>query len=611
MSDDAQPGTIPELFRAAARRFQGRELGRYYEDGVQQGIAWSDAADEVRHLCWGLIRVGVEPGERVAILSETNRLWTACDQAILAAGAVTVGIYATAHPDEVAFILRDADVRVVIVETSEQAELLAARPDLAEALTHVLVMRPGPRELASTTPPGVDGPIAPLTSIIQPERADSPDGRRVVLARLSAVLPSDLAALVYTSGTTGRPKGVELTHDNLVSAARTFTSIMPLGPDDVSLVYLPLAHVLQRISVYAGLIFGGRGVYLEAPEQLPVALTEVRPTVLAGVPRVFEKIQARVLERVASLPLHRQRAFEWALGVGRRHASALRAGAPIPARLRAEHALADRLVLRRIRDAFGGRVRFLVSGAAPIGLDTLEFFHAAGLVILEGYGLTESAAAATINRLDAFRFGTVGQPVPESELRLADDGEILLRGPSVCRGYWKREEATLEAFGGEPPEAGWFHTGDIGALDAEGFLRITDRKKDILITAAGKNVAPQPIENALRASPLVEHACVIGDRQRYLVALFTLDAEGVRTWARAEAVDAHDISALAEHPRVLDAIERHVAQVNEGLARYETIKRFAVLPEPFTVARSLLTPTMKLRRRAIAEEYAELIERLY
>jgi long-chain acyl-CoA synthetase len=610
MPDQPPPRTIPEVFLAAAQRFRGRELGRYYDGGVQHGIAWDDAAAEVRHLSWGLMRLGVEPGDRVAIISETNRHWTACDQAILSAGAVTVGIYPTSRQDDIAFILRDAAVRVVIVESPAQATALLKRADLAERLAHILVIRPDPAALASSAPPGATT-VAALASIIAPERADSPDGRRAALARVEAIAPTDLAALVYTSGTTGPPKGVELSHDNLVSAARAFSTIMPMGPSDVSLIYLPLAHVLQRISIYTGLITGGRGVYLENPEQLPAALAEVRPTVLAGVPRVYEKVQARILERVAAQPAARQRIFHWALDVGRRHAHALREGRPSSPRLRAEHALADRLVLRRIRDAMGGRIRFLVSGAAPIGMDTLEFFHAAGLLILEGYGLTESSAAAAVNRVDAYRFGTVGRAVPGCELRLADDGEIMLRGASVFTGYWNRPDANAEAFTEGAADARWFRTGDIGTLDADGYLRITDRKKDIIVTAAGKNVAPQPIENALRALPLIEHACVIGDCQRYLVALFTLDPGGVRAWARDAGIDATDIGALAENQQVLDAIEAHVTAVNQTLASFETIKRFAVLPEPFTVERALLTPTLKLRRRAIATEYDQLIERLY
>ncbi|MEZ4266978.1 MAG: long-chain fatty acid--CoA ligase [Myxococcota bacterium] len=610
MSDVGPPRTIPELYRAATERFRGRELGRYYEDGVLHGISWDDAAAEVRHLAWGLMRLGVEPGDRVAIISETSRTWAACDQAILAAGAATVGIYPTSRPDEIAFILRDAAVQVAIVETPALAATLLARADLTGQLTHILVMRPAPTDVA-TTSSGASITVLDLASIISPERADSPDGRRAVLARTSAIAPEDLAALVYTSGTTGTPKGVELTHANLVAAATSFSTILPMGPDDVSLNYLPLAHVLQRISLYTGLIWGGRGVYLETIDQLSTALAEVRPTVLAGVPRVYEKVQAKILERVSQQPPRRQRAFHWAMDVGRRVARSQREGEAIPARLRAEHLIADRLVLRRIREALGGRIRFLVSGAAPIALDTLEFFHAAGLVILEGYGLTETAAAATINRLDAFRFGTVGRAVPGCQLRLADDGEILVRGASVCSGYYHRPDANAESFSESATGERWFHTGDIGVLDSEGYLRITDRKKDIIITAAGKNVAPQPIENSLRALPLVDHVCVIGDRQRYLVALFTLDPEGVRSWAAETGVDARNIAALADDPRVLDVIESHVARVNEGLAPYETIKRFAVLPEPFTTERALLTPTLKLRRRAIGAEYAELIERLY
>ncbi len=605
VTDVSQPlGTLPALFFAAADRWSGTELGRYYEDGVQIGISWDDAADEVRRLGTTLMRLGVSPGDRVAIISETSRHWTRCDMAILAVGAVTLGIYPTSKPTEIAFILGDAGAAIAIVETPAMARtLIEAQSDLPE-LERVLVILPDGEPL----PSGLE--VALVDSVVDVERADRADARRAFEARWQAVEPEALATLVYTSGTTGAPKGVKLTHRNLVHTAAVMARVIPMDTDDWSIVYLPLAHVLQRVSLYVGLLTGAHGVYAERLEELPKYIAEVRPTVLAGVPRVYEKIQARIMGRVAAAPPRRQKIFEWAVGVGREVSAARRAGRDVPLPLRLQHRVADRLVLRRIRDGLGGRVRFLGSGAAPIALDTLEFFHACGLLILEGYGLTETSAPVTLNTADDFRFGTVGRVIEGAELRIDSDGEVLCRGLNVTSGYWNRPEADEAAFTIDASGKRWFRTGDIGELDGDGYLRITDRKKDLLITAGGKNVAPQPIENQLRRHPLVEAACVIGDRQRYLSALLTLDPEQAAEWAAQNNLPG-DLPTLVEHRTLRAALERHVANVNAELARYETVKRFVVLPNSFDVESGTLTPTMKLRRARIAEVHAAAIEGLY
>lgn len=598
------PASLPALFFAAASRWSGTELGRYYEDGCQIGIAWDDAADAVRRLGTALMRLGVEPGDRVAIISETSPEWARCDMAILSAGAVTLGIYPTSKPAEVSFVLADAGASLAIVETPTLARRLLEARSETPALRRVLVIAPGEEPL-----PGGEE-VAALDSVVDAERADRPDARLAFEARWEAVDPESLATLVYTSGTTGAPKGVKLTHANLVHTARVMARAVPMDTSDWSIVYLPLAHVLQRVSLYVGLVTGAHGVYAERLEDLPRYIAEVRPTVLAGVPRVYEKIQARIMSRVAAARPRRQKIFAWAIDVGHQVSAAERAGRPAPLALRLQHAVADRLVLRRIREGLGGRVRFLGSGAAPISLGTLEFFHACGLLILEGYGLTETSAPVTLNTSDDFRFGTVGRVIEGAELRIDEDGEVLCRGLNVTSGYWNRPDADAEAFTTDAQGRRWFRTGDIGELDADGYLRITDRKKDLLITAGGKNVPPQPIENQLRRHPLVDSACVIGDRQRYLAALLTLDVEQLEAWA-SQRRQPGDPAALATDPALRAELERHVAAVNAELARYETIKRFAVLPTAFDVESGTLTPTMKLRRTRIAELYADTIAGLF
>ncbi|MGM0575742.1 MAG: AMP-dependent synthetase/ligase [Myxococcota bacterium] len=607
MPTSQAPQTLPALFASAAERFRGQELGRYYRDGVLHGLGWDDAADRVRRLASGLMRLGVRPGESVAIVSRSSHRWALCDLAILSVGAVTVGVYPDARAEDLSFVLADSGARVAVVENSATARNLVARPEAAEHLEQVLIMHPDPQDAG---PPGLK--VGSLDHAIDRGRADTPDARRAWEARRHAVRPDDIATIVYTSGTTGRPKGAQLTHTNLMHTARAMAALFPMSVADLSIVYLPLAHVLQRVSVYTSMFHGGRGVYLETPEQLPQALAAVKPTVLVGVPRVYEKAHARFQARLREGPAHQQRLFRWGLEIGQRYSRLVRDGQPIPAGLRAKHAVADRLVLRRVRDFFGGRVRFMLSGAAPLSMETLTFFHACGLLILEGYGLAETAAPVTMNTPGSWRFGTVGRPIVGCEVRLAGDDEILVRGPNVFRGYRNRPDATDEAFleaadGGRP----WLRTGDLGTLDEDGFLRIVDRKENVLVTAAGRRIPPRPIEEALRAHPLVEHACVIGDQQRYLVTLLTLDPETAAGWAERKGLARRDIAWLANHPLVLDTLDAHVASVNAHRPPWETIKRFAVLPSSFTVEEGLLTPTLKLRRRAIEQRHAELLELLY
>jgi long-chain acyl-CoA synthetase len=606
VSQSVDAVTIPSLLFSSLDRFGPGHVVQWYEEGTLRTMSWEKSVDLVRHLAAGLMRLGVTPGARVALLSETNRYWSACDLAILATGAATVGVYPTSTADEVLWILNDCEAEVAIVDS--EAWALTLHQTIGQglsALKHVVVM---PQTRAAEM--HAEG-VIPLERMLDAQRADSPDGRAALDARWQSVSPSDLATLVYTSGTTGVPKGVELTHGNLVHNAQTAVELLPLGRDDVSIVYLPLAHVLQRVTLYAGLVAGGRAVYAERLADLPRYMREVRPTLLAGVPRVYEKIHARVLSRVAQSNTRMQRLFAWAIEVGERHSACLRYRRPIPLVLRAEHRVADRLVLARVRAGLGGRMKYMVSGAAPITMQTLIFFHACGIPIYEGYGLTETAAPVTMNTPDAYRFGTVGQAVPSAEIKIAEDGEVLVRGPMVFRGYWRRPEADAQAFIDDDDGVTWFCTGDIGELDSSGYLRITDRKKNIIITAGGKNIAPQPIENALRQDAVIEHACVLGDRQKYLVALLALDAEALVDWARVNGVPTAEPEAIKKHPDLLAHLARHVQAVNEGLPQYATLKQYAVVPGTFQVDDGTLTPTMKLRRSGVGEVHSALLASLY
>ncbi len=570
--------SIPALlFERMTGADAAREIAFRKVDGRWVGETGARAARRVRALAAALDARGIRRGDRVAIVGETRPEWSAFDLAILSIGAVTVGIYTTSPAEQAAYVLAHAGARLCFFDTEAQrAKLESVRAGLP-ALEALVAF----------------GEIEALEREGEAALARDPGlGDR----RLAAVEPGDLATIIYTSGTTGPPKGAMLTHGNLVSVVEAMRALFPLGPDDLGVAFLPLAHSLQRVAAYAAMAIGVRGAFAESIEKLPDNWRELGPTVQASVPRIWEKAHARVAATIAGSSPVRRAIFGWALGVGRDMGEWRKRGAErfAPPLLRWKHGLADRLVYRKVQGFFGGRVRFLTSGGAPISREILDFFYALGVLILEGYGLTETAAPATVNTPDAFRFGTVGRAIPGTEIAIAEDGEVLVRGPGVFAGYWKDEAATAECF---TPE-GFFKTGDIGKLDADGFLSITDRKKSLIVTSAGKKIAPANVEAAIKAaSALVSQVYVHGDRRSFLVALVTLEAD-----------EARRIPAAADREaRVAAAI----ASANAGLARYEQVKRWRIIEGEFTQEGGLLTPTLKQKRKAIAERFAAEIDALY
>jgi len=564
-------------------------------DGKWRATANREALQATVELAAGLWSRGVRKGDRVAVMSASRPEWALCDGAALSIGAVVVSIYPTSTPEATARLLSHSGATVAIVEDGHLAAAVAARRgDLPELEALVVV----------------DGDPGPADLTLEELRGH---GRRLLAADPSlvdrcrdAVAPDDPASLMYTSGTTGDPKGVVLTHRMLHAVVETLAGIVGLEEGDVGVVYLPMSHILQRVNTYLGTSLGLVAAYAPAIAELVPTCRAVHPRAVSGVPRVFEKIHAAVMAQVHQVSPPRRALFSWALAVGRRRHRLLEAGRRVPLRLAVAHALAERLVLRRLRRGiFGDRIEYLSCGAAPIAADLLEFFWAVGLPIYEGYGLTETSSPITYNRPDRYRIGTVGPPLPGSEVKIADDGEVLMRGPSVFVEYFRDPEATAAAF---TPD-GWFRSGDLGELDADGFLRITGRKKDLIITAAGKNVAPAPIERRLLAHPLVGQAVVVGDRRPYLTALLALDPEATAVWARRHGRSPGDVAA--DDPELLAELDGFVAAVNGRLARYETIKRYRVVPEGFHVANGLLTPTLKVRRRAVLETHADRIDAMY
>lgn len=589
--------SIPQVFFERAAQRGGKTAHMVKRDGAWQEISWQELRDIVRHVAKGLLTLDLQAGDRVAILSDSRAEWVQCDLGIMAAAGITVPIYASSTPDQAAYILQNSGAAAMFIDTSAQLDKILAVRDQVPTLKHIVMM--------ADDPPSADDSILTLADLTQRGRAAA-DQEAVLEARLQGLTPEHEATYVYTSGTTGPPKGVVQTHGNHLFMMETCGAITDLGEGDVNLLFLPLAHSFARLESFLGFYIGWTTAFAESIDALSQNMREVRPMLVMSVPRVYEKVYASVQAGAAGSAV-KQAIFNWCVGVGRQASRLEQQGQPLPLGLSLKRNLAHRLVFHKLHDALGGRLRYFVSGGAPLAREIAEFFHAAGLLILEGYGLTETCPALTANRHDNYKFGTVGLPVPGVELRLDDDGEILARGPNIASGYYQRPEATAEVF----LEDGWFATGDIGEIDADGFLRITDRKKDLLVTAGGKNVAPQNIENLLKGDPLISQAMVYGDRRPFLTAVLTLDVEAASAYARDHGISGDTAAELADNPQLRTVLEGRVEQVNQRLAPYESIKKFVIAREDFTEASNELTPTLKVKRQVVTQKYQAELDQLY
>ncbi len=594
------PDTLGRTFWDRVERSAERPAQMFKREGTWQTLTWRQVGEIVEEVALGLLALGRAKGDAVGILSASRAEWVQADMAIFSAGCVTVPIYPTYPPDLVAYVVTDAQVRTLFVEDPAQlAKVLEARPKM-ESLQQVVVIAGQPAAAA-------DGVYA-WEALRRLGREQRPSLRPLLDRRLEETRPEDVATIVYTSGTTGPPKGVVQTHANHMAALRASAQTTPTTEGWVHLLFLPLAHSFGRLESFLGPFQGLLTAFAESLDKVGDNLREVRPHFICSVPRVFEKVYARILAGVeAGSPL-KKRIFHWALGVGRQVSRLQQARRPVPPLLRLQHRLAHRLVFSKLHAALGGRLQWAVSGGAPLSREIAEFFHAAGILVLEGYGLTETCPVLTFNRPENFRFGSVGQALPGIELKIAPDGEILARGPNIAtRGYYKQPEATREVF---DPD-GWFHTGDIGRLDEDGFLYITDRKKDLIITAGGMNIAPQNIENLLKADPFISQVMVYGDRRPYPVALVTLNPDELAKFAREHGLPTDDPAALVKHPRVVERVGRTVEEKNAQLPSYARIKRFAVLPGDFAQETGELTPTLKVKRKVVTDKYRAVLEELY
>ena len=592
------------MFQNTVARAGERPALKERTAGGWRTITWEGYGAYVRHASAFLRAQGLPPGERVAILGRNGPEWAIADFAILHAGLVTVPLYDTHSDEKLLHILEDAGVRAAFALSPRHAARLRALGPRLE----VIVAAGGPPTSEAAAKASGTG-VLDWDAALRRGRAADAEAPSAFEERWRAVAPEDLASLVYTSGTTGVPKGVELTHGNFVSNVQASLSVVPLSEDDLALSFLPLSHVFERTAGHFALAYAGACIaYAESIDKLADNLPEVRPTVMVAVPRLYEKMEARI--RAAARARGREASLDRALSVGMAVAERTSQGRPIPPGLRLQHALWDRLVFRTIRARTGGCLRYFVSGGAPLAEDLEKTFAAAGLWILGGYGLTEASPVVSVNTFQNYRFGTVGKPIPGVEVRIARDGEILVSGPNVMRGYWNLPEDTEDAFEVDDDGKRWLKTGDVGTLDADGFLRITDRKKDIIVLSNGKNVAPQGVENALNASPWIAQSVVVGNGRNHLVALLVPAFERLFEWAKGEGLPA-DADILVSHPRVGERYRRVVEEANARLSRHETVKSFTLLRRELTQEAGELTPTLKVRRKEMDRAYADVIARLY
>ena len=594
--------TILSCLRDHAQRHPEASAYAAKEDGRWVTSSWSELDARVRRAGRALISLGLQPGETVGILSFNRPEWTISCLGAMATGGVPVGIYQTCSAKQVGYIVAHAESRVVVVENREQLDKVLAAGAEHPALRYVVLM-PGAEVPGAEVPAEAPGELGILSWDDFIARGEEPEAGALE-GRLTAIAPDQLATLIYTSGTTGTPKAVMLSHSNLVETARIADSLHGLGGKDSTLSYLPLAHIAeQMISIYLAITSGFAVYYAESIDKLAENLGEVRPTIFFGVPRVWERIHATVADKLDSAPALRRRLARWAFETGRRATLRRLEGRPVSAALAIQARWAEKLVLSKVRRRLGlERARLCVSGAAPIRREVLDFFASLGLVIYEVYGLSETTGPGTWNNPRSAKLGTVGPALPEMEIEIADDGEVLFKGPNVFLGYFKEPEATAEAM-----EDGWFRTGDVGELDSDGFLTITGRKKELIITSGGKNIAPVAIEAALKRIDLIGEAVVIGDARRFVSALVTLEEEAAARFAAEHGIEGE----LHLSERVRAALENGIDEVNANLSRVESVREIRVLPRSFSIEEGELTPTLKLRRTAIEENWSELIEGIY
>ncbi len=587
--------TIPQLFLNTVKSYLKNDLLLYKEQGRYVPISTKEFSNFVQNLSLGLRDLGIKKGNKLILLSENCPNWVITDLANLCLGGITVPVYPSLMPEQIKYIIEDSDAEVVVCSSPELwQKIQVIKKDLTKVKHYIVFFKDPPEE------------VFPLEQIMERGEKVSKENPGLFEEMALKVEPEDDASILYTSGTTGIPKGVILTHKNFISNIKTTLSIIDISYKDTVLSFLPLSHVLERMVVFCYLYMGASIAFAESLDTLAENLLEIRPNIMVSVPRVFEKIYSKVIDNVLSSSPLKRKIFYWAVNVAKKCAERKLKKQPVPKALKLKMSIANKLVCSKILDKTGGRVRFFVSGGAPLAKDIAEFFYSIGLLILEGYGLTETSPVVSANTFDNIKFGSVGKPIPGVEVKIAQDGEILVKGPNVMKGYYKKEEETREAFEGE-----WFHTGDIGHLDEDGFLVITDRKKDLIVTSGGKNVAPQPIENILKTSPYISNAVVIGDKRRFMSALIVPDFDKLEEYARFNNIPFNSHTDLVKNDEIVRFIESEVDRRTPDLSSYEKIKKIALLNREFEIEKEEITPTLKVKRNIVEKKYKDLIDALY
>ena len=568
-------------------------------DGTYQPTTYNQLADQVKNFALGLRELGLSFGDRAAMLAENSERWAVADLGILSLGAVNVPMFYTSTSAQVSYIVQDSGSKIICVSTKRQLEKVKSFFDQVTELEKVIIFDDlddldDPHTLTFNQVVGIGKKIE--------------NGQQIYREASYLVEPDNIATIIYTSGTTGNPKGSILTHDNLMSNVKSGLSILEIDPDDQFLSFLPLSHVFERMAGYYIPIYRGACIsYAQSPLTVRENMGEVCPTVMASVPRLYEMMHDRILKQVRSASAIRQKIFHWAVDVGRKVSAMKQKGRNPGLILSQQAALADKLVFNKLKAVTGGQLRFFVSGGAPLPQSIAEFFHAAGILILEGYGLTETSPVISVNTLDSFKFGSVGKPIPGVEVVIAGDGEILTRGPHVMMGYHNKPEQTAESI----DEEGWFHTGDIGHFDEEGFLRITDRKKNILVLSNGKNVAPQPIENAIKQSSYINQIMLLGDNQKTVAALVVPDFDSVKSFAQEQGISTSSLSDLLTDKSIIQLIKKEISQYTSDFSDFEQVRQFHLIDREFTAETDEMTPTLKLKRNVIMKNFADQINQIY
>jgi long-chain acyl-CoA synthetase len=587
--------TINEILLNTAKTFPKDNLMLHKKEGRYVPISTEEFTNKVKYLSLGLKDLGVKAEDKLILFSETRPEWVMMDIANLCLRGITVPIYTTLMSEQIKYIIDNSDAKVVVCSNKELWQKIEALKQELAKVAHYITFE-------SEAPEGV---LRFEEMLEKGKRIDEENPGLFEKMALESK-PDDTVSIIYTSGTTGPPKGSMLTHRNFVSNVKAVTPILKISNKDTMLSFLPLSHVFERMATYTYLYVGASIGYAESMETVPQNWLEIKPTIMTAPPRLFEKLYSKVLDSALSSSPLKRKIFFWAVKAGKQYGEKKLNNQSISGWLQLKRNLAHKLVFSKIIEKTGGRFRFFISGSAPLSKDIAEFFYAIGLLVLEGYGLTETSPTITVNTFENMKFGSVGKPIPEVEVKIAEDGEILTRGPHIMKGYYKMEEETKEAL-----EGGWFHTGDIGYLDEEGFLFITDRKKDIIVTAGGKNVAPQPIENLLRTNPYIANAMVIGDKRKFISALVVPEFEKLEEYARSSGIRYESPSDLTQKEEVLNFMLAEVEKSTPNLASFEKIKKIALLDREFEIEKGEMTPTLKVKRNIVEEKYKDLIDSFY